>query len=198
VKIVNKFFGWAITSIFVLVLTGCTASQNRASDTFNSLLTLVEEGEATLESGKTNFAPAQSEFLNCLVDQVNTKSIECGDELLRLESVFDQTLEEYEFQALIAKMNSLRLVENDSASAARDAFVTHLEAWRDLISDFNNTLPTVEELYEGQWDFLKKWESIGEDDLINKSFQETCSSLGNAQPTDTDEFADRIIDICDE
>ena len=188
----------SITAIVTPTLFGCSRNAEETSETFNSLLTIIEEGEEILESGKAKFSLAEKDFLDCLVSQTKTNSIECAEEMLYLDSVYDETLKSYDFQSLIARMNALRLVDNESATQARDAFVQHLDAWRSTISDLKYSLPNLEELYKHEWSFLDKWDEIGQESTINGSFQETCSSLGNAQPENSDEFAQRIIDICDE
>jgi hypothetical protein len=181
----------------LVLLSSCGLLGASEKESFESLLVLVESSESILESEKLNFAPAQAEFLECL-NSGSGASWTCESERGVLESVFDQTLVRFGFQREIAELNALRLSDNDDASLARDAFVKHLRAWRQYISDYRYSLPTSTQLYSNDLSFFDVWLDIYENNEISKTFDQLCSGLGNAQPSDVKDFTDRIVDICDE
>jgi hypothetical protein len=110
---------------------------------------------------------------------------------------FDTALRRYDFSGLKAELQALRLVDNAEASRARDAFVQHLRAWRDHISNLRYSMPSSSEVYWMDYSFAQKWKQF-DDNPIQRTFDETCSGLGNAQPKNSSEFESRIIDICDD
>ena len=189
-------FWWSGVFLLSLLVSSCGIGGPSEAQTFEKLLVLVEQGESILESEKLDFGPAQSSFLDCLNAELFAGA--CEFKRGELEFEFDQTLIEFDFQSQIAELNSLRLSENDDASLARDAFVKHLRAWREYISDFQFSLPSSSELSQNDLSFLEIWLDIQENNEISETFDELCSGLGNAQPSGNDEFSARIIDVCDD
>jgi hypothetical protein len=180
-----------------LMTSSCGIGGASEKKTFESLLLLVEEGESILESEIIHFEPAQRNFLECLNSEISPIGA-CESLRSRLEVVFDETLVEFQFQGLIAELNSLKLSSSDDASLARDEFVKHLRAWRQYISDFRYSMPSSFELSSNDLAFLDTWADVYENSQITETFDALCSGLGNAQPSSTDEFSARIIDICND
>jgi hypothetical protein len=184
------------TILLVSQLCGCTQRGDDESRVFDSLLLLVEEGEMVLENAKESWTPVQRDFLEC-VSQMSVGTFACEGELTKLENEYDEALASFSFNSLRAELQSLRLTSYEDASQARDAFVEHLRAWRDYISELRFLLPSNSDLFIGDYSFAQAWADVSTSE-ISRTFDETCSSLGNGQPSDNDEFAIRIVDICDD
>lgn len=157
---------------------------------------LVEQGESILENGVADFSAIRDDFVECMSGKMS-RSSECELERASLERVLDDVLQRFNFQSLTAELQSLRLVTNRDASLARDSFVQHLRAWRNYVEDLRYSMPTSREVYDLDFDFVDRWLDISTDE-ISTTFDVICSSLGNAQPANSDDFRERIIDICDE
>ncbi len=189
----------AVALFFVaptICLSGC-GSFGGESRTFESLLVMVEEGESVLEAAKPRWTPLRDDFLKCLAE-INSRVDNCEDERESLASEFDTTLEAFEFSELKAELQALRLTDNPEASRARDAFVRHLRAWQEYISDMRNSMPTQNQIYQRDFEFVETWRAIWSSEEINNTFDELCSGLGNGQPANSDEFTVRIVDICND
>lgn len=178
------------------MLVGCGKSEAAESKEFESLLVLVEEGEAVLETGMTKWKGVLNDFVNCL-SEMEGLSFLCEDHRADLESVLKSTSDKYQLQELRARLQSLRLTDNEEASQARDAYVKHLRAWYEYVLAFQTATPTASELSKNDLSFATKWSEISMDEIV-ATFDETCSALGNGQPTNAEEFASRIIDVCDD
>lgn len=182
--------------VALLALVGCGVSDGDKAAEFNSLLVLVEEGESVLEGNMVKWKGALEDFASCVVE-ATLPAFTCEESRADLESILASTAEKYSLADLRARLQSLRLADNDEASRARDAFVRHLRAWHDYVVAFQLTAPSQSDLFRADYGFAAKWGEISSDE-IGTTFDETCSGLGNGQPPESDEFAGRIVDICDD
>lgn len=186
---------WNYAIGIVVVLVGCGTQSNsdskQESEQFESLLVLVEEGENILETTKLEWLPAQDALLRCAAS-----SSFCEWERSRFEDALTSAREAFDFQGLSAQLQSLRLTENLEASRARDSFVKHLRAWRESIEIFLAAVRQSSPDSVQSAELLDRFRENG--NLIQESFDNTCSGLGNAQPAGSDLFKARIVDICDD
>lgn len=179
-----------------ICLSGC-GGFGEESRTFESLLVMVEQGESVLEAAKPRWIPLRDDFLECLAE-IDSPFDDCKAERESLVSEFDATVVFFEFRELKAELQALRLADNPEASRARDAFVKHLRAWQEYISDMRNSMPTQNQIYERDFGFIETWRAIWSSKEINNTFDELCSGLGNGQPANSDKFTARIVDICND
>ncbi|NBT00239.1 MAG: hypothetical protein EBS61_06270 [Betaproteobacteria bacterium] len=182
------------------LLSSCGVLASDDRQVFESLLSLIEEGESTVEVEKARYVIVRDDFVDCLVDYRDglARPDVCETKRESLEKVLITTSSKFDFQELFAELQSLRLADSPEASRARDAFVSHLRAWEEYISDIRYAMPTTEEIYGMNYSFINEWVSINDSSRITSTFDEVCSALGNAQPENSDEYRARVIDICDD
>ena len=183
----------AVVAVLLVFSSACSTAETNESETFESLLSLVETGEAKLESGIAMYSPAAESFLRCL-----DGGVFCENQRAKAEKQLDMTRALFDFQKLQSELFALRLTENKDANQARDAYVRHLRAWAENIQELRGSMPTADEISRQDFSFSQTWTQILEADEIRSTFDEVCGALGNAQPAGSDEFSARIIDICDD
>lgn len=186
-----------ILGVVSIVLPSCSAQSTSPTTNFESLVTLIEKGEATLESGIAMYEPAVVSFMTCLNENPSFVYL-CESKRDKAVKQFDMAIALFDFQKLKSELQALRLTDNAEASQARDAFVKHLRAWRDRTERLRYAIPSADALARQDLSFADTWVEIIETSRVTETFDDACSGLGNGQPANSDEFTARIIDICND
>jgi len=178
------------------LLVGC--GNTNEADVFESLLIKIELAENKLEEGKPIYYPKTTAFISC-VSSYTDETWFCEDERAALEDAYRELADKWDFQADIAEMTSLRLPGSESEiSMARDSFIKHINAWNDYLFAKTRVLPNSMFDVGANTQFIQWYETVLGNTDISETFIKACSGLGNSQPSNTDEFRSRIVDICDE
>jgi hypothetical protein len=165
------------------------------------LFSLIEEGESILERGIEKTMRWEKSLIDCVSKERMSNSV-CEFDRSELSDAYAQVAEDWDFDALQAEMQSIRFGDGQSESSrARDAYVDHLDAWNAYLVERLRNLPSETEFVGLQADKkVSVWyEIIADGDAaISRTFKESCSALGNAQPSNSDQYKARIIDLCDD
>ena len=184
-----------------LPMTNCSNGSGGETDNslFEELLTLVEEGEAVLESEyRDSFDEAHGLFLSC-ADDYNWWSPSCH-ELRDLNAERSEAfLEEIynTFPSIRARIFALPpTYDNPAVTRAKDAYIAHLDAWQEIIRFYLRAYSAANQ---------EELVSISEEqsvslliDEITATFRNLCRELGNAQLERNESLEERIVDICDD
>lgn len=175
-----------------------------SGDGFESLVSLIEEGEAIM-IGRFE-AEADFDLPGCGARYANILADECSSIWPGYRNALEATARIFSdrFPGLIAEVSALVLTdEHPDALRAREAYINHLRVWREHVSDWEARFPTRVEATatdrQKLYDFYE-WASEGDGsrqiDRIGDTFAEVCVALGNSQPANGS-YSTRIRNICD-